>query len=203
MQYVCVCKLSFTTQICQSSNDSVLYLGDSILNLLRNTEYLQVLHAFLHSYQANSRKVGLPWLSTLFQIHYSLSSNHLMLHSLLLTLSLNKLQLNKYLQLIIFDGMCIMCDASIMCWCNLYLFIHMTYMSWNNIYPIYLTLTQHFLDLFLLLLITEKTMWQLWVLPHEGKACLVSDWMVLNFLTSLQCVHKQLIKLLPYSSYQK
>ena len=141
---MCMSANCLTTQIYQSSNDSVLYLGDSILNLLRNTDYLQVLHAFLHSYQANSRKVGLPWLSTLFQIHYSLPSNHLMLHSLLLTMSLNKLQLNKYLQLIIFDGMCIMRDAPITCWCNLYLFICMTYTSWNNVYPIYLTLTQHF-----------------------------------------------------------
>lgn len=179
-----------TTQICQSSNDSVLYLGDSSLNLLQKTDYLQVLHAFPHSYHANSKKVGLPWLSTPFQIHYSLSSNHLMLQGLLLTLSLNKQQLNEYLQLIIFDGICIMHDAPITCWHNLYSFICMTYMYWINVYPIYLTLTQHFLFLFLLLLITDKTMWQLWVLLHEGKACLISDWMVLNFLTSLQCVHK-------------
>jgi len=50
-----------------------------------------------------------------------------MLHSLLLTLSLNKQQLNEYLQLIIFDGMCIMRDAPITCWHNLYLFICKTY----------------------------------------------------------------------------
>ena len=53
-------------------------------NLAQDTHNLEVLHVFPHSLQENFRTVDLPYFYTSFQIHYSLSSNHLMPHTLVL-----------------------------------------------------------------------------------------------------------------------
>ena len=61
------------------------------------------------------------------------------------------------------------------CLHHLYLFIHAIRACLNNVYPIYLNLTQHFRFICFLLLVTDSTAWQLRVLFLEDEPCLVSD----------------------------
>ena len=93
------------------------------------------------------------------------------------------------------------------CLYNLYFFIHVTYIRTYliNVYSVYLivNLTQHFLFSSLLLLITKAKTRQPLYLLREGEPCLISDWTVLKFLSSLQRVHKHLIQQSPCSCSQK
>ena len=54
---------------------------------------------------------------------------------------------------------CVSCAMyyTLKCLGNLYLFIHMTYIYFNNVYAMYLSWTRHFRFLFLLLLTTKAT----------------------------------------------
>ena len=61
------------------------------------------------------------------------------------------------------------------CLHHLYLFIRMACIGLNNVYAIYLNLTQHFRFLRLLLVVTNSTAWQLRVLIREDEPRLVSD----------------------------
>jgi len=88
------------------------------------------------------------------------------------------------------------------CLHHLYLFIHTICIRLNNVYAIYLNLTQHFRLLCLLLLITDSAAWQLRVLIREDQPCLLSDWRVQNFRGSLQRLHKLLIRPPPCSGSQ-
>jgi hypothetical protein len=79
------------------------------------------------------------------------------------------------------------------CLHNSYLFVNMTV---SNVYGVCLTLNQHFVCVFLLLLITKSTSHQPQVLLHENEPCLVSEWTVLNALSSFQRVHNSWFGLL-------
>ena len=72
--------------------------------------------------------------------------------------------------------------------------MYMQYINYN--------LSQNLLFLFLLSLITKAITRQLRVLLGESEPCLVTPWMVLNFLSSLQRVHKELVLSPLCSCYQ-
>jgi len=68
-----------------------------------------------------------------------------------------------------------------------YLFVNITV---SNVYAACLTFNQHFIYVFLLLLITKSTAHQPQGLLREHEPYLVSEWTVLNALSSFQRVHK-------------
>jgi len=86
--------------------------------------------------------------------------------------------------------MCIMCTCKSVY--NLYLFIPVTCMGLNQVCAAYLTVTQHFI--FPISSVKTKAIYMASCsLLHADKPCVVSDQTILNYLSSLLSVHKQLI----------
>ena len=128
-------------------------------------------------------------ISTSVQIHYSYCPVFWCYIVQLLTVSLNKLKLNKWLQLIILTSVCI--GYACKCLYNSYVFIPVTCMRLNQVYAAYRTVTQHFLFPFSFV-ITKAIYMASCCLLQEDKLCIVSDQMILNFPSSFLSVHKQL-----------
>jgi len=78
--------------------------------------------------------------------------------------------------------------------CNLYLFIHMTYIMYTCMQWIYFYFNPTLYFSVSSLLNNNSPNMAAASLLRQAEPFLFSDWTVLNFLISLQCVHKQLIR---------